>query len=157
MKSKYFKIQEFVSPEIYNSREEKAWQLIDDRLIETMDAIRANLNRPVTINSYCFNGNRKQSGLRDRGFYKSDKDYINSLSQHKYGRGCDFLVKGMEAYEVRAHILANLDKYPHIKFLEVGKGMSWCHIDVRNRKDLVCWDMNTELFVSASEVIKNKL
>ena len=52
MKSKYFKIYEFVSPEVYKIFGDKAWQFIDPRLVETMNFLREVFGRPITINDW---------------------------------------------------------------------------------------------------------
>lgn len=146
----HFKVQEFVSPAIYKQRGSKSLELMDSRILETMDALRKNLNKPITINNWIWNGDRTQSGYRDVDFYGSASTYANSLSQHKYGRAVDFLVKGMTAGEVRKHILTNIDKYPHITFLEID--INWVHIDCRNG-ELRCWSPDRG-FVSVEQTIK---
>lgn len=129
-KSKYFKAHEYVPPDIYKRRGDKSFELIDSRVLITMDRLRELLGKPITINNYYWGGDRTQSGLRTRSFYKSDKEYSESLSQHKFGRACDFLVKGMTAKEVREFIYDHLDEFPYITFIETD--ISWCHLDVRN-------------------------
>lgn len=148
-----FKIEEFVSPEMFKRRGSKCIELLDERLLDTMDSLRENLGKPITINNWLWNGNRTQSGLRDADFYGSTTKYHSSLSQHKYGRAADFLVKGMAAWQVRKHILENIEKYPHIKFLECD--ISWVHIDVRTGDKLMCWSPNLG-YLTASDVIKNR-
>ena len=127
---KHFKIQELVSPEIFNQRGNKAVELIDPRLLETMDTLREELGRPITANNWIYGGVFTQRGLRDRSFYKTDKAYQDSLSQHKFGRACDFDVKGLSAKQVNQFIIDNKDKFPYISFIEVD--CNWTHIDVRN-------------------------
>ena len=129
-KPKHFKVQELVSPDIFNQRGSKAIELLDPRLLETLDKLREELGRPITINNWLWGGNFKQRGLRDRSFYKSDKAYVDSLSQHKYGRAVDFDVKGMSAPEVRKFIYKNREKFPFITFVETD--INWVHIDCRN-------------------------
>lgn len=136
-KPKHFKAHEFVPPSIYNRRGDKSFELIDERILITMDKLREMLGKPITINNYNWGGNRSQSGLRTRGFYKSSKEYENSLSQHKYGRAVDFLVKGMSAPDVRKFIYANKEDFPYVSFVEVD--ISWVHIDCRNCKQITTW------------------
>ncbi|EGR0698802.1 hypothetical protein EX461_23960 [Vibrio parahaemolyticus] len=127
---KHFKIEELVSKSMFERRGSKCIELFDPRALKTLDDLRTNLNKPITVNNWCYGGNLEQRGLRDRSFYKSDSEYISSLSQHKYGRAFDFSVKGMDSDEVRKHIHNNKHLYPHISFLETD--ISWCHFDVRN-------------------------
>ncbi|ELH4810082.1 hypothetical protein Q9X96_003116 [Vibrio vulnificus] len=136
-KSKYFKVEELVSKSMFNQRGQKAVELIDERVLMTLDSLRTNLGKPITVNNWLWGGDFQQRGLRDRGFYKSDADYVSSLSQHKYGRAVDFDVKGLSAKEVRKHIIENQHLYPHISFLEVD--INWVHFDCRNNDELTLW------------------
>ncbi|MFB5180963.1 hypothetical protein [Vibrio alginolyticus] len=137
----HFQLKELVSRAMWERRGEKCIELFDPRLLITLDQLREDLGRPITVNNWCFGGNLEQRGLRDEGYYIEEAlkdgyttadglaDYAESLSQHKYGRAVDFNVKGMTAAEVRAHIHKNKHKYPFITFIETD--ISWCHIDVR--------------------------
>ncbi|MBY8157108.1 D-Ala-D-Ala carboxypeptidase family metallohydrolase [Vibrio fluvialis] len=149
----HFKPQEYVSETLYKRRGAKSLELMDERILKTMDTLRERLGAPITINNWLWGGDRNQSGLRDDSFYKSDSAYADSLSQHKYGRAVDFLVKGIPAHEVRKHILENRELYPAITFLEVG--INWVHIDCRNG-EFRCWSPDNK-FHTPAEVIKNKL
>ena len=116
---------------------------MNPKILETIDLLRHNLDVPLIVN----NSQRTQSGLRDENFYKSTEDYLNSKSQHKYGNALDFVSPCISSQEIRRHIIENLDQYPHVSFLEVGKlidgsDMNWCHIDCRMRisdQNLTCW------------------
>lgn len=136
-KCKHFKIHELVPEHIVRTRGEAAWELIDDRLAMTLDALRESLGKSITVNNYHWGGNRRWSGLRTAGYYASLQAYENSLSQHKYGRAADFIVAGMDANAVREHIYANKHKFPYISFVEVD--ITWVHIDVRNCDAITCW------------------
>ncbi|CAL9992773.1 hypothetical protein VPHD479_0337 [Vibrio phage D479] len=159
-KAKHFKIYELVSREIYERRGERAWQLIDPLLIDTLDALREQFG-PCTINNWKWNGVYHQSGLRDNGHYKSLSKYHESLSQHKYGRAADCKFKNHSAQEVRKYILEHPEQFPHITFLETGplnsgKAMNWVHVDVRNGDGIVCWSPG-EGAMKKEDVIRRKL
>lgn len=133
MKSQYFKIQEFVSKEVYNKYAEKSWEFIDDRLIITMDTLRKELNKPIIINNWLWGGNLKQRGLRANKdeIVTNKKDFY--ISQHCLGKAVDFNVKDMSSKEVFDFIMENLDKFPFIKRIEDYRDTpSWTHIDVAN-------------------------
>lgn len=125
-KCKYFNIKELVSPGTYNARGEKAWQLLDDRLLWTLDELRKKYG-PMTINDWSWGGQREWSGLRT-----PDSPYYSQYSQHSYGRASDIIFKNISAEEVRQHILANSEDptYKYINAMELG--VSWCHLDIRN-------------------------
>ena len=127
----YFKIEELVSPKVYNSvaNKELLWLLFDERLLKTIDAIRNYLNEPIAINTWHSKGDREQCGFRD------DINTGALLSQHRYGRAVDMLIKsvsGATGYNaLRQKIIANKDKFPYIKGLE--NNINWLHVDVGNR------------------------
>lgn len=136
-KPKHFKAQELVPKHIFELRGEKSLELIDERVIITLDTLRELLGKPITVNNWLWGGNRNWSGLRTAGFYSSIEAFEKSLSQHKYGRAVDFLVKGMSADEVREFIYKNKEKFPYITFIETE--ISWVHIDVRNCVPITTW------------------
>jgi len=159
-----------VLPEhIYKKEGVAGLRHMDERIIITIDVLRRELNRPITINNWSWGGNRNASGYRDIIYYGTHESYANSTSQHKSGRGLDFLVSGMTAQEVRLYILENKDKFPYIKFLEVGplsngQTMSWCHIDCRmqdawlDNDSIICWSPFKKYgYVTESFVKENHL
>ncbi len=125
-KCKYFSITELVSPDVYEARGDKAWSLLDDRALKTLDTIREKFG-PTTVNSWSWNGPRKWSGLRT-----PDSPDYRKYSQHTYGRAFDCIFKDTTAEEVREYILANQEEFPHIGGIELGT--SWLHFDTRNNE-----------------------
>ena len=49
-KCDYFAIHELIPPSVYEARGEKAWELLDDRLLKTIDTLRDRFG-PATINN----------------------------------------------------------------------------------------------------------
>lgn len=126
MRSKHFKIQELVPKVIFDAKGEKAWQLIDSRLVEMVDLIKERFPKgTMTINNWLWDGNREWSGLRVAG-----SPYYSWTSQHSFGRAIDAVFSHYSIDEVREDILNNPDIYKYIKGVELG--VSWLHIDVRN-------------------------
>ena len=133
MKSKYFKIQELVSSNVYDKYGEKAWEFIDTKLIKTLDLLREHFGKPITVNNWCFGGNLHQRGLRANKdeLVANKKDYY--ISQHCLGKAVDFNVKGLSVQEVYDEILKNKDKFYLISRIENIKDTpTWVHIDVAN-------------------------
>ncbi|MGF1788738.1 D-Ala-D-Ala carboxypeptidase family metallohydrolase [Photobacterium swingsii] len=147
-KLQHFKPQELVSKSTYNARGSKSIELMDERILITLDQLRINLGRPITVNNWIWNGQFQQRGLRTQ----EAKEY-SKYSQHTFGRAVDFDVKGMSASEVRAHILTNINLYPFISFVEVG--INWVHVDVRNC-DLTCWHPKRGV-LSVEQVLSEQL
>jgi len=130
MKAKYFKIHELVPPAIYQSRGEKAWELIDVNLIKLLDELRESYGQ-ATINDYLFGGSRMWSGLRT-----ADSPYFSVTSQHSFGRAVDIIFKDISAEEVRQSMLKNESKWLSIyPYITLEDDVNWTHIDVRNNPE----------------------
>ena len=125
-KCEHFSIHELVSPHVFHNRGEKAWQLLDERLLITLDKLRSRYGQ-MTVNNYYWGKDREWSGLRT-----SDSPYYSAFSQHSFGRAADCLFTSNSAETVRQDILANPgdDDFKLIGSLELG--VSWLHFDVRN-------------------------
>lgn len=131
MKSIYFQIHELVPPHVFEQRGEKAWELLDDRMILSIDALKKRFpNGTMTINNYYWGGNRKWSGLRTAGFYPSVERYDASYSQHKYGRAFDCVFSDYDINEVREYVKSHPEEFPYLTGIE--EGVSWFHGDTRN-------------------------
>jgi len=129
-KCKYFVIEELVSREAFTDRGEKAWQLLDDRMLMTLDRLREKYGK-MTVNNWKWGGDREWSGLRT-----PDSPYYSKYSQHTHGRAFDIIFNNITAEEVRQEILANPDD-PAFEFINsFEEGTSWLHIDARCVKRL---------------------
>ena len=106
---------------------EKAWRLLDPRLIESIDTLRRLLGKSITVNSWMWAG---PGGNTQRGFREPSSSVGAQYSQHRFGRAVDLDVKGMTAQEVRDFIVEHEDELPYITWMEAG--VSWVHLDVRN-------------------------
>jgi len=157
-----------VLPEhIYEKEGVAGLRHMDERIIITLDILRKELGKPITVNSWSWGGDRNASGYRDVAYYDTLQKYSDSTSQHKSGRALDFQVKGMTAQDVRLFILENKEKFPYIKFLEVGplkngQRMNWVHIDCRmqeawlERDTIICWSP-LKSYVTEETVRNNNL
>ena len=131
MISKYFKIHELVPPALYKKRGEKAWLLIDSRLIEMIDKIKEKFPKgSMSINDYHWRGKRLWSGIRT-----SDSPYYSNSSLHSYGKAIDAVFSEYNVEEIRQYIIDNPDEFPYIKGIETN--ISWLHIDVRNSEEVM--------------------
>ena len=123
-KSKHFGIHELVPEVVFNEMGNRAWQLIDHRLIAIIDSIREQLNTPMTCNNWHSGGARNQSGLRIVG-----QPHYRPYSQHSFGRAVD-LICSIPAEEIRQRIKDKVILLPHpATFENTG---NWLHVDVRN-------------------------
>jgi len=121
---KHFDIQELVPEHVFAARSNKAWELLDDRALQMLDAIRDRFG-PTTVNNAYKGGDRNWSGLRTFG-----SPYFSQYSQHSFGRAFDCLFRDHTAEEAREYIMGHKDEFPYINAIELG--VSWLHFDVRN-------------------------
>ena len=122
----HFKIHELVPPKVFQDRGERAWQLLDTRLLITLDKLR-NRFGPMTINNYYWGKDREWSGLRT-----PDSPYYSAYSQHTFGRAADCLFRDKMTEAVRGEILANPDDPDFMLIGSIELGVSWLHFDTRN-------------------------
>lgn len=132
---KHFDVQELVPPSIYEQRKEKAIELIDERVLITLDQLRETFGS-CTVNNWNFGGSFSQSGLRT----PEAKEY-SFTSQHSFGRAMDCKFSDYEAKDVRLHIIESRLVFPYITFME--DGVNWLHFDVRNCQRIVLWNPET--------------
>jgi hypothetical protein len=121
---KWFKLYELLPPEIYKD-EEHGWNLIDDRLKDTIDFLRELFNTPLIINNWKLNGSRKFSGFRPKTCTIGAK-----CSAHKQGMAADIISPKIAAFAMRKTIHLHKTSLPHPVRLEAD--VSWLHVDVRN-------------------------
>lgn len=133
MRSKYFKIQELVSPELYKEKGDMCWLFIDRNLIITLDTLREFFDAPITVNNWLYGGNLKQRGLRankDQIVVDKKRYYV---SQHCLGKAVDINVKGFTPEEVYDKIIKHHNKFPYITRIEnINNTPTWTHIDCAN-------------------------
>jgi hypothetical protein len=122
----YFSIHELVPPNVFHDRGDKAWELLDKKLLLTLDMLRERYGS-ITLNDYYWGGDREWSGLRT-----PDSPYYSPYSQHTFGRAGDCIFKHKTAEEVRKEILDNPGDADFRLIHSVELGVSWLHFDVRN-------------------------
>lgn len=132
----YFQPYELVPPDIFASRKDKSFELIDERVLITLDTLRENFG-PCTINDWHWGGRFGQSGLRT-----PDAPEYSTTSQHSFGRAMDCKFKEITAEEARNRVIENRLLFPYITFLE--NDVDWFHFDVRNGQRIVLWSPVTK-------------
>lgn len=131
-RSKHFIIEELVPKVLFDKYgAEKCWEFLDPELLRMIDIIKERFpNGTCSINTWKWNGNRNWSSIRT-----PDSSYYSIGSMHSWGKAVDMIFSDYTADEVRADIIANPTVYDAIKGLELG--ISWVHIDTRNREELL--------------------
>jgi len=120
----HFNLQELVPPEVF-AIGECAWELLDPRLLISLDTIREVLNVPIFVNSWQVGG-----PLKNRGFRAKDCTEGKPLSQHRFGRGVDFHSTAMTALELRLRVIEINRILPHLTCIE-DNTPTWVHVDCR--------------------------
>lgn len=130
-KPKYFGVAELVPESVYEARGEMGIELIDVRVLVTLDQLRESYG-PTYVNTWALGETtQRRFGLREwSGLRTEDSPVGSPYSQHRFGRAMDCIFAKVNADIVREDILASPDRFPFINAIELGT--SWLHFDVRN-------------------------
>lgn len=101
------------------------WGFYDQRLLEFIDWLRKELDRPIRVNINAAG----VKNFQNRGFRPNTYTSKLYCSQHCFGRAIDFDVDGMSAEDVRQWLRDNKDRLPLPIWVE--DGVNWVHIDIR--------------------------
>jgi len=123
-KPEFFTIQELVPQHVYDDRRDRAWELLDENMLITLDELRRAFG-PITVNNWHKGKEREWSGLRT-----DQSPYGTIYSQHRFGRAADCIFHDTNIDVVRDVILAAESRFPLINSVELET--SWLHFDVRN-------------------------
>jgi len=141
--AKNFTLAEFVHPEILDRWGAKSLWFIDPKIFTMAQALRDRFNRPVTINDWITGGVYIDSGLR-----QLNCQIGAALSQHKYGRGIDPKVKGIDPLEVQEDIRNFFYYYQNAGLTTIEDATpTWTHMDCRNTN-------SNELFIVLTKYSK---
>ena len=132
--SPHFDIEEFVPQQIHQIYGDQSVWFIDIRLVEGMEWLRAYFNASIIINNW------HQSGpFQNRGFRSPAATTGARLSQHKFGRACDFNVVGIKPDQVYDRLVADWGEVSKHTFFTTMEDKadtpSWSHIDGRVHKE----------------------
>ncbi|MCR5261955.1 MAG: hypothetical protein K6C94_08985 [Candidatus Gastranaerophilales bacterium] len=128
---KYFKLQELVSPLVFNRYGEFAWAFFDENILRDLDLIRQNFGSGIVINSWLFGGSTTQCGFRSN-MDKMVKDKKNLYcSPHTMGKAFD--LHGFDNVKLFNLIkqMIKTDELKAIKRLETRSNThdNWVHAD----------------------------
>ena len=125
---KYFALNEVIPADIIAERGERAWSLMDDRILMGADWLRGIFG-PCVINGKYGGKVFTESGLRNPLTATGAK-----YSQHKFGRALDLKFTKVTAKEVYEYIIRNPSeaRANGITTVEdIAFSPTWCHIDCR--------------------------
>jgi len=122
----HFAIHELVPIAVFNERGDMAWELLDNRLLITLDLLRKRYGK-MTVNNWYWGGSRQWSGLRT-----PDSPYYSPYSQHTFGRAADPIFADKSAQMIRTDILNNPNDPDFRLIASIEMDVKWLHFDVRN-------------------------
>lgn len=126
-KTKYFKLWELLPKEIYKN-EEEGWDLIDERLLKTADAIREIIGKPLICNTWYTGGKRGYSCARIPACKEYSKGSYHSVRDDRKVMAIDVISTEISAEEMRSKIKENEASLPYP--IRIEKGVTWLHVDV---------------------------
>ena len=121
---RYFDLAELVPPETLRYLGNRAWELLDVRILWTADALRRYFGAPITIND-------PTTGLTLRGWRPDGCPTGASHSQHRYGRALDMTIRGVTAGEAREMIRTAPQDAAMRHITAVELDVLWLHVDCR--------------------------
>ena len=125
--TKNYKLQEFISKNVFDIYGEKSVKFLCPRLIELAQKLRDNYGA-LTINNWLYFGDRQYSGFRQEG-----EPYRSITSQHSFGRAIDIVPLNIDVESLREDLLKNLDKFVEIGGFGIYK--TFVHLDIRYKVD----------------------
>ena len=130
-KCKYFKLQELVSPLVFNKYGEFAWSFFDAEILKDLDKIREHFGSALTINTWLFGGNTTQCGLRSNMDKMVKEKTTLYCSAHTMGKAFDLhAYDNVKLYGIIYKMIEN-DELKAVKRLEDRRSTKdgWVHID----------------------------
>jgi hypothetical protein len=124
-----FYLDEFIPKEVYDQFGERAKIFLDPRLPILMEAIRDHFGKGIIINNWATGGT-----FNNRGFRHPHSGTGGTLSQHKFGRACDYNVDGVLDMEVDKEMIKEFKKFAPLGLTTIENPLfttGWTHIDTR--------------------------
>ena len=138
-KCKHFKLQELVSPLVFNKYGDFGWSFFDAEILKDLDKIREIFGSAITINTWLFGGNTTQCGLRSNmdKMVKYKKNVY--CSAHCMGKAFDLhCVDNVRLFGV-IYDMIKKGELKAIKRLESRSSTkdAWVHVDSFQTNDII--------------------
>ncbi len=122
-----FYLTEFIPKEIYEIFGDKSIWFLDPRLPIVAQKIRDLCGKPITINNWHSGGQNNYCGFRQRACNVGAEN-----SQHRFGRGLDLHIEGMNTEEERQFIRDYFMVLNPLGLTTIERDTpTWTHIDLR--------------------------
>lgn len=133
-KPENFILQEFVSREVWKERGDRAWELLDYRIVVSVQEIRDYTGGRVVLNDWKWGGNREQQVFRTSDYYDEVR-----FSPHLFGRAADpklFLSNSSGGTkldgEQSRELILSMKRMGKLEFVTAMEDdVDWLHIDCR--------------------------
>ena len=126
--SKFFKVKELVSNNVFTKYGESSWRFFDTEFLHTLLVLRRDI---ICTPLICNVGEYQQRGLRENiaplAWSKTNAGVLY-LSAHCLGKGCDLTSTKMTAAEMRVRIKEKAKLLPYK--VRVEDDVTWLHIDI---------------------------
>ncbi|HHT9146881.1 MAG TPA: hypothetical protein ACFYD4_14600 [Candidatus Wunengus sp. YC61] len=133
----YFRLEELVSPDTFETLGEKAWLLFNSQALLALEELREFFDAPFMVNNWHLGGRFRHRGHRtpqeaidlksphsSHAFMKVDGVWIPKCNAFD----CD--IKGYTAEEARRKIIANKDNPLLKRIMRVEGKKNWLHFDL---------------------------
>lgn len=125
--NKYFYLDEFVSPHIYNMYGANSIWFVAKPIIEAAFHLRTMFG-PTIVNDWYDGGDRMWSGFRDSS---CTIGALNSF--HKHGKAFDSIYKSADIEDVKKYVINNHKIFNAFGITAMEANSSnWLHLDCRN-------------------------
>ena len=122
---KYFNLEEIVDRTTFETLGEKAWQLFNPFALIALDDLREYFGVQITVNDWSHGGT-----MQWRGYRSADCPVGAIHSQHRMGNAFDCTIKGHEASEARAIIMAYQENELLQYITRLEDKVTWVHFDL---------------------------
>ena len=129
---KNFKIQELVSPELYDMLGDNTWKLFDKGFLEDVDRFASDVKRDLGVSGVIINDWLWGGGYTQSGFREMSSSVGAARSAHKSGKAVDMKFKGCTIKDAYDYLIKYQDRYPNISRVEdIAYTESWLHVDCK--------------------------
>jgi len=128
-KCKHFSIEELAPPELCEElHEDLIWAMFDENVLKFADWLKGFCGgASVTVNTWIWGGNLKQSGLRTKS-----SEYYSETSQHSKGCALDLKVEGWTAEALRQALRKHEEEVAPVPYItSVEDKVTWLHVDTK--------------------------
>lgn len=127
----YFKIEELVSPEIYEILGDASWRLIPQKVLSSLNSLREAFGSPLLVNNWKTGGMYRYSGIRPLGCSEGAKMSVHKLVHPT--KTC-FDVKTPQLNRLVELVMKDYAKYGISRIENPDITKTWLHLEFSTEK-----------------------